>query len=146
MSDSSLRGFRTHALAAATAAVLSASMFAAPAFAGQVFTGGLQSAASHDRFIVKYRAGSTERADVGLAKAALTRIAAAGAGGKAVALGHLRRLAVGADVVLSNRKLDRVEAESLMRQIATDPNVEYVQVDALMQPLMTPNDTRYTEQ
>ena len=121
-------------------------MFAAPAFAGQVFTGGLQSAASHDRFIVKYRAGSTERADVGLAKAALTRAAAAGAGGKAVALGHLRRLAVGADVVLSNRKLDRVEAESLMRQIATDPNVEYVQVDALMQPLMTPNDTRYAEQ
>ncbi len=30
-----------------------------------------------------------------------------------------------------------------MRQIAADPNVEYVEVDQIMKPLMTPNDTHY---
>ena len=33
-----------------------------------------------------------------------------------------------------------------MRQIAADPNVEYVEVDKLNKPLLTPNDTRYSEQ
>jgi serine protease len=143
MSDRSLRGFRTHALAAATAAVLSASMFAAPAFAGQVNTGGLQSAASHDRFIVKYRDGSAQRADVAQARAELARMAASVNGGQ---LKHVHRLALGADVVTSDRKLDRVDAESLMRRIAANPNVEYVEVDRLNKPLLTPNDTRFAEQ
>ena len=144
MSDRSLRGFRTHALAAATAAVLSASMFAAPAFAaGQVHTGGLQSASSHDRFIVKYREGSAERADVAKAKAGLSRAATAANGTR---VQHLHRMALGADVVKSDRKLDRVQAESLMRQIAADPNVEYVEVDRLNKPLLTPNDTNFSQQ
>ena len=59
---------------------------------------------------------------------------------------HMRRLAVGADVVRADRKLDRVEAETLMRQLAADPNVEYVEVDRLLQALLTPNDPRYPEQ
>ena len=33
-----------------------------------------------------------------------------------------------------------------MRQIAADPSVEYVEVDKLNKPLLTPNDTRYSEQ
>ena len=145
MSDISQRRLRMHVLATATAVALS-SLVAAPALAGKAELSGLQSAHTHDRFIVKYRTGSAERTDVGRAKAALSRAAAAGVGGKPVALGHLRRLAVGADVVRANRKLDRADAASLIRQLAADPNVEYAQVDALMQPLMTPNDTRYAEQ
>ena len=145
MSDISQRRLRMHVLATATAVALS-SLVAAPALAGKAELSGLQSADRHDRFIVKYRVGSAERADVGRAKAALSRAAAAGVGGKPVALGHLRRLAVGADVVRANRKLDRADAASLIRQLAADPNVEYVEVDALMQPLLTPNDTRYAEQ
>ena len=31
-----------------------------------------------------------------------------------------------------------------MRQIAADPNVVYVEVDQIMKPLMTPNDTHYS--
>lgn len=145
MSNISQRRVRMHALAAATALALS-SLVVAPALAGKAELSGLQSADTHDRFIVKYRDGSAERTDVGRAKAALSRAAAAGVGGKSVALGHLRRLAVGADVVRANRKLDRADAASLIRQLAADPNVEYVEVDALMQPLLTPNDTRYAEQ
>lgn len=135
-----------HALAAATAVALS-SMFAVPAMAaGKVDMSGLSSAATHDRFIVKYRDDSAERADVAQVQGALSRTGAVGIAGKALGLGHLRRLAVGADVVQADRKLNLVEAESLMRQIAADPNVEYVEVDAMMQPLLTPNDTRFGEQ
>src|SRR5688500_3351709 len=110
------RRIRMHALAAATAVAIST--LAAPAFAGKVELDGLQSAKTHDQFIVRYREGSAERKDVGKAKGALHRAAAAGVGGKGLALGHQRRLAIGADVVRADRKLDRVEAESLMRQIA----------------------------
>jgi serine protease len=59
---------------------------------------------------------------------------------------HLRRMSLGADVVRIDRKLDRVDAETLMRQIAADPNVEYVEVDARMYPALTPNDPNYAQQ
>ena len=147
MSDRPLRGLRTHALAAATAAVLSASMFAAPAFAaGQVHTGGLDSAPVHDQFIVKYRDGSTQHGNAAALKSALDAAANASRGGKALGLQHLRRIATGAEVVRSSRKLDRVEAEGLMRQLAADPNVEYVEVDQIMKALLTPNDSSYGSQ
>ena len=59
----SQKGVRMHALAAATAVVLS-SMVVAPALAGgRVELDGLQSADTHDQFIVRYREGSPERAD-----------------------------------------------------------------------------------
>jgi serine protease len=148
MSDVSQRRVRLHVLAAATAIALS-SMAAGGVFAAdRVNLSGLDSSATYDRFIVKYRDGSSARADAAVLKASLDNAARAvpARQGKPLAVGHLRRLAVGADVVKSDRKLDRAEAESLMRQIAADPNVEYVEVDALMQPLMSPNDTRYNEQ
>ena len=139
------RRMRMHALAAATAVAISA--LAAPAFAAERLNlSGLEAGAQYDRFIVKYREGTAERADTGKAKAALVRATKAGVAGKGLALGHLRRMALGADVVKADRKLDRVEAESLMREIAADPNVEYVEVDKLNHAYLTPNDTRYSEQ
>ena len=120
-------------------AVALAAVAGSAAAAGRVDTAGLRSndQTSFDRFIVKYRAGTT-------ATAQQRNLAAAGKfSAKALSVGHLRKLSVGADVVQSNRMLDRVEAESLMRQIAADPNVEYVEVDRIMKPLMTPNDTHY---
>ncbi|KQY55145.1 peptidase S8 [Lysobacter sp. Root494] len=136
---------RLHALAAATAVAVST--LAAPAFAAERLNlSGLDAGQQYDRFIVKYRDGTAESADTGKAKAALMRATKAGVAGKALALGHVRRMALGADVVKSDRKLDRVEAESLMREIAADPNVQYVEVDKLNKPYLTPNDTRYSEQ
>lgn len=55
-------------------------------------------------------------------------------------------MSLGADVVRVDRKLDRVDAETLMRQIAADPNVEYVEIDARMYPSVVPNDPRFPEQ
>lgn len=147
MSDRFPRGFRTHALAAATAAILSSSMFAAPAFAaGQVDTSGLPSASSHDRFIVKYRDGSAQHGNAAALGKALDAAANSARGDKSIGLQHLRRIATGGEVVRSNRKLDRAEAEVLMRQLAANPNVEYVEVDQLMKPLLTPNDSQYASQ
>ena len=146
MSHCSLPGFRAHALAAATLAALSASMIALPAFAagdGTVNTAGLQSAATHDRFIVKYKDGSAQRTNAAALKRSLVAAANATLHGKALGLQKLRRTALGAEVLVTDRKLGRPEAEALMRRLAADPNVEYVEVDQLMQPILTPNDTYY---
>jgi serine protease len=127
------------ALATAMAVALAAGFAGSAAAAGRVDTAGLHSAeqTSFDRFIVKYRAGTSAAAQQkNLANAAQGNA-------RALSVGRLRTLSVGGEVVQTNRALDRVEAESLMRQIAADPNVEYVEVDRLMQPLMTPNDTHY---
>jgi serine protease len=136
---------RLHALAAATAVAVTT--LASPAFAAQRLNlSGLEAGVQYDRFIVKYREGTAEGADTGKAKAALARATRAGIAGKGLALGHVRRMALGADVVKADRKLDRAEAETLMREIAADPSVEYVELDKLNKPYLTPNDTRYSEQ
>ena len=145
MSDLPQNRMRLHALAAATAVALS-SLIAAPAHAGRVDLDGLDSAAQHDKFIVKYRDGSAEHLDATSLRRSLDTAASRGGAGKALSVQHLRRLAVGAEVVRADRKLDRVEAETLMRQLAAEPNVEYVEVDRLLQAALTPNDPRYAEQ
>ncbi|QSX76577.1 S8 family serine peptidase [Lysobacter arenosi] len=141
MSDRQSRRIRMHALSVATVLAISTG-FAAPALAQQarVNLSGLQADTGNDRFIVKYKDGSAAQTNAATMRSAL------GNAGKAVGLTHIRRIATGADVVRAARKLDRVEAETLMRQIAADPSVEYVEVDKLNKPLLTPNDTRYSEQ
>jgi serine protease len=132
-----------HALSFATA--IAVSLIAAPAMAGKVDLAGLGSEQAYDQFIVGYRSGSPERGSVSKAKESLARAASAQVGGKALALKHLRRMGIGSDVVRIDRKLDRVEAESLMRQIAADPDVEYVEVDRRMHAFLTPNDIWYLQ-
>ena len=133
------------ALVIATALALSG--MAVPAMAdGRVLVDGLRSPQGYDGFIVKYRDGSAERRDVGKVKSALTRMGQARIAGRAMRLGHVRRLALGADLVSVDRKLDRVEAEALMRRLAADPNVEYVEPNLILTHTMTPDDARYGEQ
>ena len=147
MSQLSSRRIRVHALAAATAAVLASSVIAAPAFAaGRVNLAGLQSSEKVQRFIVKFKDGSAPTTNAGTLQRSLSSAAATAGAGKALGIRSLRRTALGADVVRSDRALDHVEAESLMRRIAADANVEYVEIDRLNQPYLTPNDTRYSEQ
>jgi len=128
-----------HALAAAVAVALSVGVAGTAAAAGRVDTAGLhgKDQTSFDQFIVKYRAGTSATT--------MQKNLANGAKGaaKALAIGHVRTLSVGGEVVKANRGMDRVEAESVMRQIAADPSVEYVEVDRIMKPLMTPNDTYF---
>lgn len=101
--------------------------------------------ARFDRFIVKYRDGSDEKANASALQRSLG-IAAAQAGVRNLQATNLRELAIGANVIRTSKKLDRAEAESLMRQLRANPAVEYVELDAMMRPTFTPNDTRYPEQ
>jgi len=147
MSSNDRRGFRAHALSIATAIALSSAL-SAPALAQQarVNLSGLDAQAGTDRFIVKYKDGSAQRANAATLQRSLSTAAKTAGVGKALGVRHVRHVATGAEVVRADRKLDRVEAESLMRQIASDPNVEYVEVDKLNRAYLTPNDTRYSEQ
>lgn len=129
-------------------ASLSSLLLCAPAWAGDVHLAGLDSAPTHQRFIVKYRQDSRQAAgDAALQKTLVSAARALPArAGKSIGVQHMRRLAVGADVVRADAKLDRADAETLMRKLAADPNVEYVEVDRLNTIRLTPNDTRYGEQ
>jgi serine protease len=130
------------------ASVLSSLLLATPALAGDVQLSGLQSAQTHQRFIVKFRDGSAPVANT-TALASSLKTAAAGIAssqGRALGLQQVRRLAVGSTVVRTDRALDQAESELLMRKLAADPNVEYVEVDQIMRATLTPNDTRFSEQ
>ncbi|KFL37231.1 hypothetical protein N788_10350 [Arenimonas donghaensis DSM 18148 = HO3-R19] len=113
-----------------------------------------------DQFIVKYKAGTPEASNPAELKRSL-EIAAVNANqlvqaarlqrngrdaGKPLAASHVRRMSLGADVVAASQKLSPAEAETLMRQIAANPNVEYVQIDRVMKHTLTPNDTSYSQQ
>lgn len=130
------------------------------AFAAQVNTAGLQPDGQYDRFVVKFKENTPEAADQSALRRSL-QSASAGAsqmlranglqrGLRAnqadVAARHLRRMSLGADVFTTNRKLRADEAELFMRQLANNPNVEFVQVDRLMKHTLTPNDTSYSQQ
>ncbi len=121
----------------------------APAYAGRANLSGLGSARTFDQFIVKYRKGAQERSDAAAIDRGLARAAQAVVGiGRTPAPGarHFRRMSLNSDVIRTDRKLDRVDAETFMRQLASDPNVEYVEVDVRMYPMLTPNDPLYSQQ
>ncbi len=128
--------------------LVSSLLLAAPAFAGDVQLSGLASAPTHQRFIVKYKDGSTDVANPTALASSLKAAASAvpAAPGRALGLQKLRTLAIGPTVVKADRPLDSAEAELLMRRLAADPNVEYVEVDQLMRATLTPNDQRLSEQ
>jgi serine protease len=135
-------------------ASLASLMLATPALAGDLNLSGLDSAPTHQGFIVKYReaAGASAASLAAARTTALSRSLAAAAkavparNGTAVGLAKVRDLAVGPTLVRSDRALDRAEAEQLMRALAADPSVEYVEVDQILHPAWTPNDTSYSSQ
>lgn len=155
MSNNS-RKLRLRGLAVATSLALAGSS----AFAAQVNTAGLESNGQYDRFVVKFKENSPEAGNAAVLRRSL-QSASAGASQMLRAQGlqrglratqadvsarHLRRMSLGADVFTTNRKLRAQEAELLMRQLANNPNVEFVQVDRLLQHTLTPNDTSYSQQ
>ena len=106
----------------------------------------LKNGGHYDRFIVTWRPGSAEQANpalmqqsmgVALDRAGLMR-ATPGALGRQLApvrAVYGRRLAIGADLLRTSRKLDRDEAAALMAQIASDPAVLHVAPDVLRRPV-----------
>jgi len=122
-----------------------------------VSLGGLQADGRYDRFIIRYRDGTTAHASVAASlqgvngALARSRLDQAANGRAAVSAGYQRRLATGSDLIRTSRKLDSKEAEALMRQIGSDPAVLNVAPDVLRRAerdivapaTFTPNDTYY---
>lgn len=81
------------------------------------------------RFIVHYRADSNPGRDPAQVQVRLQRTAADAGLVPDPVLSWQRRLAVGADLFLVDRPLDRAEATRLMQAFADDPQVESIEVD-----------------
>ncbi|KIQ27610.1 S8 family peptidase [Xanthomonas campestris] len=147
MSTASLRK-RTGSLTILGASALTSLLLAMPAFAGEVYLDGLATAQTHQKFIVTYKDGSAALASPSALTTSLRTAARAvpAKAGKALGLNSVRRLALGPELVRADRALDRAEAETLMRQLAADPNVQSVEVDQILHATLTPNDTRLSEQ
>ncbi|MFC3650427.1 S8 family serine peptidase [Dyella humi] len=139
----SLHTLRIGALAAALFLSVSAIHAAdAPTLPGK-FVGVGQANQTYDRFIITYKDGTTERSSsdaviqnvkTALGRVGLDRvtIASNGTTTPAVSASYQRKLAVGADLVRTSRKLNQSEANTLMAQIAADPSVAHVQPDYKM--------------
>lgn len=117
---------------------------AAPtALSAKVNLRSLTTTQQYDRFIVTYRDGSTEKTH---AAAAVQNVdAAIGRAGfnhavrslngtmiPAMTVQHVRRLAIGAQLLRTSRKLDASDAAKLMAQIGSDPAVAHVEADVMM--------------
>jgi subtilisin family serine protease len=116
--------------------------FAAAALAGQANTSALRAGQTYDRFIVRFGADTPEFRSAA-ARQALLDVAGRNHG---VGIAQLRRLAVGADVIRTSRKLDRAAAQAFIERLARNPHVAYAELDALRTAASTPNDTYYPYQ
>ena len=92
----------------------------------------LQGDGPFQRFIVRYRDGSGAATDRQDAAARIGRTAGSAHLEPDVAATWQRRLAVQADLFTVDPPLTRAEASALMQAFADDPDVEYVEVDAMM--------------
>ena len=141
--------YQRHLMACALAALCAA---AAPqAYAGQEEFQPMREAVEQRAkgLIVKYRDGAAA-ADLARSGASLearqrvTQRLEAMASRTNTRLKHVRALALGAELVdASDEKQDLSALAEALRQ---DPSVLSVEPNAMMVPLLTPNDTRYTEQ
>jgi serine protease len=100
-------------------------------------------AGATNRLIVKYRSAAAA-----VAPDAGTMSSAQGAANRLGAqLQHLRRTAQGAHVLKLDRFMALDQVRAMARELmSTDANVEYAEPDQLLQPQLTPNDSRYLDQ
>ncbi|WP_217538085.1 S8 family peptidase [Stenotrophomonas sp. GbtcB23] len=123
----------------------------APAFAGTVDLASIEDATLSPRFIVTYKPGTAERTQPAARQRSLDAAAsrarpqlgarlATQQGSAALQVKSLRATFSGQHVVRASQRLDRSQAETLMRAIAADPNVASVRVDRMMHAAAVPND------
>ncbi len=127
---------------------LSSLVLSGAAFAGdRVNVTGLSNNEPVDGFIVTYREGSASKANALNQQRALNQAASRVFGRtKPLTLKRERTLGIGSELVVANRALDRVDAETLMRQIAVNPDVEYIEPNIRLYPTLTPNDSFFNLQ
>ena len=132
-----------------------------PTVAANFNVSSLRMDGSYDRFIIRYRAGSAEQ---GSQVAAVQNIQAAVARAghsyatlsmNAPGVNYQRKLATGADLVTTSRKLSQAEAAAFIQSMAADPAVAYVAPDVLRHAVrdihesdetaFTPNDPNFAK-
>jgi serine protease len=140
---------RRHRVAVASLTALMASTLPLAAQAGSADTGAVAQRArttigsTTDRMIVKYRdtagAAALGAQALGRAQASASRVGSQ--------LKPLRITAQGAHVLALDRHIAVSEVQRIASDLmAADPAVEYAEPDLVMQPLLTPNDTRFNLQ
>ena len=159
--------FNKHLLATATVVALAGSFASGSALAAREATralGPIPTAKADEapvsRLIVTYRDGSVQRSNNSEALRSVNR-AVISSGMSTARLGGsprvLRQTALGGTVVVLPKALDRVQAETLKRQLASDVNVASVEFDvrerhtgifaaATDTPAFTPNDPSFAAQ
>lgn len=58
----------------------------------------------------------------------------------------LRRMSTGAHVMVLEGNLSKAEVNKAKLDLASNPDIEYVEEDRLLQPMATPNDSSYNQQ
>jgi serine protease len=96
----------------------------------------------YEGFIVHFREGSRAAHNAAAVQAAADAVASR-LGTKAT---HVRSLASGGELIDFGNAYSRLDAQSVMELIAQDPDVAYVEPNAIMRIKMTPNDTSYGQQ
>lgn len=117
-----------------------------PALALSLVTGIIASLANaqavSDQIIIKYKGSSQQ-----LKAAQRLEGATIAASQHGVLLSHKREMSGKATVVSLNKKLSKMELKQLLKSIAnSDPSIEYVEEDVILQTNLVPNDSRYNEQ
>jgi serine protease len=92
-----------------------------------------------DQFIVKFKDGTPERGNA----VARQRVLDAGASEVRRRATPVSRMGIGADVVRLDGKLSRRSAEAFMNRLRRNPSVAWVQVDNILKPTLSPNDSLY---
>ena len=138
------RSARRLALASAVVAAL----LATPVFAaGRAHIDPASRYDPADGFIVGYRSVGFLKADPVSRQRALDAAATATFGRvSAPGLRRARTLSGGGELVAFDRRLARADAERLMRRLALDPEVAYVEPNIRLHADLTPNDTYFSLQ
>lgn len=106
---------------------------------GVAAAGEVRNSGDFDRFIIKFKAGSPEYRE----PSARQRLLDASAGPQRLVARPLFRMGIGADVVKLDRKLRYPAAQAFMNRLRRNPNVDYVEIDRRLRPVLVPNDTYY---
>ncbi|NYZ61674.1 hypothetical protein [Luteimonas deserti] len=84
------------------------------------------------RFIVKFREGTSEGRDPAAVQPRLDAAMDAIAADRGVRLQWLHRMGIGADVVRASAPVDPAAVDALLAQLSADPDVEYAELDGMM--------------
>lgn len=136
-----------------------ASCLPSAAMAARIFNQHVvESDQAYNGFIVRYKDGTSERTSAVAARSSVVRAAnkllssrsvdgSARANAKApFGLDVVRKLTNDSHLVKPSRKLSRNEGMATLRELAADPNVEYVEPNLVMKHQMVPNDPSYSTQ